>query len=139
MTTPRQKLVELATRGLNPDPTEMDLKEAISRVCRSHQDVSEYVGDLVDNRSPASYRRLLRDIKSSHAPPPFQRHKVIIEPDDDHFLLMFEDGTVVQAASVKAAAAKISTRDRKTTPDDGATVTTIEWRGMPAGFQPPQE
>lgn len=68
---------------------------------------------------------------------PMVRHqKVVAEfQEDGSLLIMHGDGRIEGAANTAKAWASIMSKAR--TGNNGVTITTVEWRNVPADFVPP--
>ncbi len=64
-----------------------------------------------------------------------RRQSVVVEYSEDGWLVLFNDGGVQIFGTAKAAINQISNASRRG--NVTATITTIEWRNVPDGFQPP--
>lgn len=63
-------------------------------------------------------------------------NKVIVEFHDGECLAMWPDGQVY-ALTPEEIVVRVQRRDRVRAEKLGFSVTTIEWRNVPAGFVPP--
>jgi hypothetical protein len=65
-----------------------------------------------------------------------RRQKVVIEYNDGGWLAMFDDGTVRAFETAEKAFRAVQREANRKNKE--ITVTTIEWRGAPVGFEPPK-
>lgn len=78
------------------------------------------------------------------AQPNIVRKTVIVEPEPSGagWLILFPNGNVFWRKTAERVVDEVRKRDRETVRRvrgvDGC-ITTIEWRNVPEGFQPPQQ